>query len=200
MGQFFGEDLRARAYVEASDTIRLSLRAGLGKARKMDTAELCVQDAFERQEFVVDNIGSEHNFADVAKPMPSDIMKRHLESLGCWAVPLDAHPEMDRVRVCVCVCSCMHMPMCVPQPRHHTLCSIRIAALCGKYGQAICRLGPSAHRRTTCSQKNLDNIYMYMYIYTCTLYIYSNKEIKTERGRGTERERARDTNKNKQSC
>lgn len=69
-GPEFGEDLRRRAYVDAQATSGLSHRAALGKAWHKEMADRWMQDALERQEPEIVNIGGEHNPADVlTKPM-----------------------------------------------------------------------------------------------------------------------------------
>ena len=93
LGMDFGESLSIRAYVDAQATIGLSHRAGLGKARHIETAELWIQDALERREFELLKIPGEQNPADIlTKPVPRDTMDRHLWTLGCRAVPADRNP------------------------------------------------------------------------------------------------------------
>lgn len=53
LGADFGENICIRAHVDAQANIRLGHRAGLGKARHIETSGLWVQDAFERREFEV---------------------------------------------------------------------------------------------------------------------------------------------------
>lgn len=82
-----------RAHVDAQATKGVSHRSGLGKARDIETAELWIQDALARQEFDLVKVGGERNPADIlAKPVPQEMLERHLASLGCWAVPATASP------------------------------------------------------------------------------------------------------------
>lgn len=70
----FGEDRRIGAHIDAQATIGLSHRAGLGKARHMESPELWIQDAVERREFELIKAGGESNPAAVlAKPAPRNV-------------------------------------------------------------------------------------------------------------------------------
>lgn len=98
-GLEFGEDLRTRAYVDAQATIRLSHRAGLGKALHIDMDELWIQDALERLELELVKGGAERNPADVlVKPVFHEITKRHLETIGSQVVPSDFHTNSAESR------------------------------------------------------------------------------------------------------
>lgn len=71
-----------------------SPRAGLGKTRYTETAELWMQDALGRRAFELVNVGSEHKPADVlTKPVPQETLFRHLGFFGCHAAHAGAHPE-----------------------------------------------------------------------------------------------------------
>lgn len=59
--------------------------SGFGKVHHIDTAGFSVLDALERREFELVKVGGEHN------AVPQHTLKRHLASLGCWAVPAASH-------------------------------------------------------------------------------------------------------------
>lgn len=78
-----------------------------------------VQDALGRHEFELHKIGREYNPAGIStKPVPHEVMRRHLVSLGCRAVP--SARRHQSVRLCVWTWVQLHRPI-LPLS-HHSCC------------------------------------------------------------------------------
>ena len=79
----YGESLAIIVFVDASATIGLTNRQGLGRARHIETNELWAQQKLEDKVFVLKKVMGEHNHADIlTKPKDHLALKRHMEAIG----------------------------------------------------------------------------------------------------------------------
>lgn len=101
----FAEKLCTRAFVEKQATQGLSHRAGLGKARHIEMANVWIQDALDRREFELVKISGGYKPADVlTKPVSQNTLHRHLAALGDKVLPAARVHSPLPGSVCVCVC------------------------------------------------------------------------------------------------
>lgn len=140
LGRDFGDDLR----VDTKATIGFSCRAGVGKADQIDMAELWIQDALDRPEDELADVGGERNRAYVLRAVvPQDTAKRHLIVLRCFVVPSGVHPNRRGPRGHAHSCACPSRSACAVQP----------ADECKRPNSRMgCRWGSRAHWQAKSSQ------------------------------------------------
>lgn len=123
IGLDFRDSLRVRVYADAPATIGLSHRAGFGSPGHIETNELRIQDAVERREFELYEIGGEHNpefsvleaGASLCHGQACGYSRILHRSLG--SSPLKARSEGD-----VSTGVDFHMPILPPQRHRMCLC------------------------------------------------------------------------------
>ena len=79
----YGESLAIVVLIDASATIGLTNRQGLGRARHIEVNELWAQQKLEDKVFVLKKVMGEHNHADIlTKPKDHIALVNHMQAIG----------------------------------------------------------------------------------------------------------------------
>ena len=78
---FDGADL----FADASATLGIIGRKGIGKVRHLDTSNLCLQNQHLRGALDFKKVAGTSNDSDaMTKYLPQDLMKRHISAMGAY--------------------------------------------------------------------------------------------------------------------
>ena len=78
-----GRLLFAGVFTDASATLSMIKRRGLGKTRHVDTNYLWIQDVHDRREVSFDKVKGEENPSDLlTKHLTWDLMTKHVQAMG----------------------------------------------------------------------------------------------------------------------